>query len=118
MYVVYTRSCTPVPASRLGPSRTITRTWTLTNTPTILLAFACELSLSLSHSLSRMSQKSLALRSRVECRWTKKRGRWTAKKLKRERERKIVGIENVLRGLVGERSRFNPNSPEKSCDST
>lgn len=36
----------------------------------------------------------------------------------RERERKIVGIENVLRGLVGEKSRFNPNSPEKSCDST
>lgn len=35
-----------------------------------------------------------------------------------ERERERVGIENVLRGLVGERSRFNPNSPEKSCDST
>lgn len=52
MYVVYTRSCTPVPASRLGPSRTITRTWTLTNTPTILLAFACELSLSLSVTVS------------------------------------------------------------------
>lgn len=117
MYVVYTRSCTPVPASRLGPSRTITRTWTLTNTPTILLAFACELSLSLSVTVSPECPRNPWLpSSRVECRWTKKRGRWTAKKLKRERER--VGIENVLRGLVGEKSRFNPNSPEKSCDST
>lgn len=56
MYVVYTRSCTPVPASRLGPSRTITRTWTLTNTPTILLAFACELSLSQSQSLPNVPE--------------------------------------------------------------
>lgn len=94
--VVYTRSCTPVPASRLGPSRTITRTWTLTNTPTILLAFACGLSLSLSLSQSQSLPNVPEIPgSVVESSAVGLRKEGSGRRNWRER----VGIENVLKGL-------------------
>lgn len=96
--VVYTRSCTPVPASRLGPSRTITRTWTLTNTPTILLAFACGLSLSLSLSQSQSLPNVPEIPgSVVESSTVGLRKGGSGRRNWREKER--VGIENVLKGL-------------------
>lgn len=98
MHVVYTRSCTPVPASRLGPSRTITRTWTLTNTPTILLAFACGLSLSLSLSQSQSLPNVPEIPgSVVESSTVGLRKGGSGRRNWREKER--VGIENVLKGL-------------------